>query len=275
MTGGSHAEARSRSHAKARRRYGFLVLVLVAALLLPLFAHASTRVPITIRGKALTLETYPPAGTPRGTVFMGSGDVGWVGLAVDLAEFLQKQGYFVVGINVRQYLASFTAGSDHVMPADIPGDLAAMAQVMRDRKTFWSPVIVAGVSEGAAIAVVAGSSKNNHGWITGVITMGLPPTAELAWRWSDIGSWITKKDPNEPEFEPRLYIGDVSPLPLYMIQSTKDEYVREADYRMFESSARAPKRLVLIEASNHRFTDKLPELRAQFLAGLAWILEPK
>jgi pimeloyl-ACP methyl ester carboxylesterase len=253
-----------------------LVLLVLAAVLLPMFAHASTRVPITIRGKTLTLETYlPSTGTPRGTVFMGSGDVGWVGLAVDLAEFLQKQGYFVVGINVRQYLASFTSGSSHVMPADIAGDLAAMAQLMRERNTFWTPVVVAGVSEGAAIAVVAGSSKGNHAWITGVITMGLPPTAELAWRWSDVGSWITKRDPNEPEFEPRLYIADVSPLPLFMIQSTKDEYVREADYRMFESTAKAPKRLVLIEASNHRFTDRLPELRTQFLAGLAWILDPK
>ena len=249
------------------------IVVLLALVLLawPAPARASTKVSITIRGKTQTLETYPPAGTPRGTIFMGSGDVGWVGLGVDLAEFLQKQGYFVVGLNVRQYLASYTSGSSHLMPADIPGDFAAIAQLLRQRGTFYAPVIVAGVSEGAAIAVVAGSDKANHAWINGVITMGLPPTAELAWRWTDISSWITKKDPSEPEFEPKAYIGQVSPVPLYMIQSTKDEYVKEADYRMFESAAKPPKRLVLIDASNHRFTDKLPELRAQFLAGLAWI----
>jgi len=31
---------------------------------------------------------------------------------------------------------------------------------------------------------------------------------------------------------------------------------------------------VLIDASNHRFTDRRPELKAQMLAGLAWIRHP-
>jgi len=253
---------------------------LLACAVLLLVAGTSDRasaedVPITIRGKTLTLKLYHPAGAPKGSVFMGSGDVGWVGLGVDLAEFLQKQGYVVVGINVRQYLSSFTAGSSHLMPSDIPGDYAAIAELLRARRTLVDPVIVSGVSEGAAIAVVAASHSANHAWIKGVITMGLPPTAELAWRWTDVSSWITKRDPGEPQFEPKAFLGGVSPLPLYMLQSTKDEYVTEADYRMFESAARPPKRLVLIQASNHRFTDRLPELRTQFLAGLAWIQNPQ
>lgn len=254
--------------------------VVVAALagvlfLAPRPAAAADNVPITIRGKTLTLEYYAPRGaSPRGTVFMGSGDVGWVGLATDLAQFLSGQGYAVVGINVRQYLAAFTSGTTHVDTNQVPGDYAAIAQLMRQRHTLFDPVMVAGVSEGAALAVLAGSDASNHRWIKGVLTMGLPPTAELAWRWTDIGSWITKRDPNEPEFEPKDYIADVSPLPLWMIQSRKDEYVTEADFQMFERTARPPKRLVIIEASNHRFTDRLPELRQQVLAGLAWIVNP-
>jgi type IV secretory pathway VirJ component len=247
-------------------------LVLVAALLAPVLARASQSVPITIRGKTLTLTYYAPeGGAPKGTIFMGSGDVGWVGLAVDLAEFLSRQQYAVVGINVRQYLAAFTSGKSHVEPAQVGGDYAAIAQLMRSRGTLPGPVVVSGVSEGAALAVLAGADSANHAWIKGVITMGLPPTAELAWRWSDAASWITKKDPNEPSFEPKTVIASVSPLPLWMIQSTKDEYVTEQDYRVFENAARPPKRLVLIEANNHRFTNRLEELHKQFLAGLAWI----
>jgi hypothetical protein len=56
-----------------------------------------------------------------------------------------------------------------------------------------------------------------------------------------------------------------------MIQSRRDEYVKEAEYRRFEAAARPPKRLVLIDAKDHRFTDRLPELRQQVLAGLTWI----
>ncbi len=99
--------------------------------------------------------------------------------------------------------------------------------------------------------------------------MGLPPTAELAWRWTDVGAWITKRDANEPSFAPKDVIASVSPLPLYMIQSTKDEYVPQAEWERLLAGAREPKKQVLIDASNHRFTDKRPELGAAYAAGLA------
>ncbi len=103
------------------------------------------------------------------------------------------------------------------------------------------------------------------------MTLGLPPTAELGWRWTDFTSWITKKDSAEPMFRPADFIARVSPRPLCMIQSVKDEYVTEADYRAFERTAREPKRFVLIDASNHRFTDKPDELRRQVSGCLAWV----
>jgi alpha/beta superfamily hydrolase len=56
-----------------------------------------------------------------------------------------------------------------------------------------------------------------------------------------------------------------------MIQSTRDEYVPSADYRDLESVARAPHQQVLIDASNHRFTDKMQELKQAFDRALSWI----
>jgi hypothetical protein len=47
--------------------------------------------------------------------------------------------------------------------------------------------------------------------------------------------------------------------------------VSEADYREMDAIAKPPKKLVLIDASNHRFTDRRKELRAEYLAALAWI----
>jgi type IV secretory pathway VirJ component len=251
--------------------------VCLIVLLIAWGASASEKLPITIRGKTLTLELYAPPGgaPPKGTVLMGSGDVGWVGLGVDLSELLSKEGYFVVGVNVRQYLASFTSGAAHVTIDQVPADYGAIVQLLRDLHRLTPPVVVAGVSEGAALAVLAGAAPTNRAWLTGVITMGLPPNAELAWRWSDVASWITKRDADEPSFEPAQIVGRVSPVPLWMIQSTKDEYVTEADYRRFESLARPPRRLVLIDASNHRFTDRRAQLWQQFLAGLAWFRDPR
>lgn len=239
-------------------------------------ADATESVPVTLRGRTITLTCYrPPAGAPvRGTVLMASGDVGWVGLAVELAEYLAPQGYVVAGINVRQYLAQFTSGSSHLAPEQVPGDYGAMMAALRDRGMLHQPVIVSGVSEGAGLTVLAASSPANHAWIKGVITMGLPPVAELAWRWTDFTAWITKKDSGEPAFRPEEFIAKVAPLPLWMLQSTHDEYVTERDYRNLEKAARPPRRLVLIDASNHRFTDRKDELKKQFVAGLDWINLP-
>ena len=240
-------------------------------LLLAAPVAASQQVECVVRGKPLTLTLYYATGTPKGTFFMASGDVGWVGLAASMSDFLRTQGWNVVGINVRQYLTSFTAKKSHLTVAEPPADYAAIAEYLRRAKFLKDPVIVSGVSEGAAFAVLAGSSPSNHAWVRGVITMGLPAQAELAWKWTDFTTWITKKDAAEPSFAPDEFIGAVSPLPLVMLQSTRDEYVTRADYQMFDARARAPKKLVLIDASNHRFTDKQSELRAEFLKAIEWI----
>lgn len=251
------------------------IVVMVMAALAPSMATASAEqsVSVTVRGRNLTLEVYAPrTNTPvKGTVVIASGDVGWVGLSVTLAEFLSDQGYLVAGINTRQYLAAFASGSAHLQVDQIPGDFDTFADALRKRGPLPRPVVVSGVSEGAALAVAAAATPTSHHWVNGVITMGLPALAELAWRWKDALSWITKSDANEPSFSPHEIIAKVSPLPLWMLQSTSDEYVTEADYRRFERVAAPPKRLILIDAKNHRFTDKLPALETQYLAGLAWI----
>jgi hypothetical protein len=119
--------------------------------------------------------------------------------------------------------------------------------------------------------VLAASDPKNHGWIDGVMTLGLPATAELAWRWTDLWASLAKKDADEPSFTVADFLPAVSPVPLCMIQSKRDEYVTPAEYERFRTIAREPKQLVLIDASNHRFTDRRPELSRAFAAGLEWI----
>ena len=249
-----------------------LVFVPLSALPAGASPSAGETIDVTVRGRQVPVTLYVPAGTTRkGTIIMGSGDVGWVGLAAIASEYLVEQGYVVAGVNVRRYLSTFTSGKEHASVADIAGDYRSFAEYLRSRGLLRAPVVVSGVSEGAALAVAAGALAQRPDWIDGVLTMGLPPTAELAWHWTDFSTWITKRDANEPSFAPAEVIARIAPRPLWMIQSLRDEYVTEADYRRFEALARDPKRLVLIDASNHRFTDRLPELERQLSAGLAWI----
>jgi type IV secretory pathway VirJ component len=234
-------------------------------------AASAEKLDVPVRGKTVTLTIYKPKTAPRGTIIMGSGDVGWVGLAVSMADELSAQGFLVAGVNVRQYLATFTSGTDHLQTRDVQADYKLFADRLRDTQLMVRPVVLSGVSEGAALAVLAAADPKNRAWIDGVITMGLPATAELAWRWTDLWASAVKKDADEPSFTVADFLAAVSPLPLYMIQSKKDEYVPPADYERFRAIAREPRQLVLIDASNHRFTDRRPELSQAFAAGLAWI----
>ncbi len=72
-------------------------------------ACAADRVDLPLRGHVMALTIYKPSGPPTGTIIMGSGDVGWVGLAVARAQELSADGYVVVGVNVREYLSAFTS----------------------------------------------------------------------------------------------------------------------------------------------------------------------
>jgi dienelactone hydrolase len=255
----------------------FAPVVLAVQLAVPVHPGSIAADPrdFPVHGKTLTLQVYRPAGMPKGTVIMASGDVGWVGLAAGLAKFLSREGYIVVGVNTRRYLAAFRTGKTHLLVTDPPADFLAMAAWLDQQQLLVEPVVVSGVSEGAAIAVLAAASPENHEWLRGVITMGLPPVAELAWRWTDMRSWITKRDAREPSFAPKDVIASVSPVPLVMIQSTRDEYVSQADYELLEAAAAAPKKLVLIDARNHRFTNRRSELRMAYLAALDWVLDPR
>jgi dienelactone hydrolase len=258
---------------KQAPRIAARALVAVAALSVLGAGTAGEPTNFPLRGKTLTVTIYRPTSAPKGTVIMGSGDVGWVGVGVAMAEFLVGEGYLVAGVNVRQYLSTFTSGKTHLETSDPPADYYALWEFLRASHGLVDPVVVSGISEGAALAILAASSSRNHAWLRGVITMGVPPTAELAWRWTDFTAWITKGDAREPSFAAKDFVASVSPLPLVMLQSKKDEYVPESEYRLLDQMARPPKKLVIIDASNHRFTDRTRELRREYLAAIAWIQE--
>lgn len=247
------------------------LLLALLAVVPSAFATSGETLDVQVRGKTLSLTIYRAAVPPKGTIIMGSGDVGWVGLAVSMAQQLNASGYTVAGVNVRQYLSAFSEGKSHLTEADVPRDYSAIAQRLREQNLLSFPVILSGVSEGAALSALAASDTANHAWIDGVIAMGLPEVAELAWHWSDVSAWILKRDANEPSFHTHEIIAAISPVPLVLIQSTKDEYVPEADYRRLYDTARDPKHLILIDASNHRFTDKQAELRAAYASALEWV----
>jgi type IV secretory pathway VirJ component len=257
-------------HRRSGAAVVFSVLLGVIAAVAPARAASNVQVrdeSLVIRGREQVLHLYgAPGGEP---VVIASGDGGWMHLAPHLAEFLAERGYFVVGVDSRAYLASFTSGSAGLGIADVPGDIRAVV-ARATRSTDRKPVLI-GVSEGGGLAVVAAGDPTVQRAIRGVVVLGLPDINELGWRWRDAVIYVTHGVPNEPVFSSASLIARVAPVPLAGIYSTHDEFVPAADERRLAEAARDPKRFWTVEAGNHRFSDNLNELDTRLCDALAWL----
>ena len=112
-----------------RARLPFLAALVWLVLASP--GWSQTRQTILIRGHEQNLYLY---GSPQASpIIVSGGDGGWLHLGPHVAEFLASQGFFVVGFDVKAYLAGFTTVRSALRPEDVPADyriLAAFASRM-------------------------------------------------------------------------------------------------------------------------------------------------
>jgi fermentation-respiration switch protein FrsA (DUF1100 family) len=208
-------------------------------------------------------------GDPRGTpAIVASGDGGWIHLAPHVAGVLASRRYFVLGFDSKAYLESFTRPQRALTVDDVASDFGTLISLIApDHRK----VLLAGVSEGAALAVVAAARDDIKLRVAGVVTMGLGELNELAWRWSDALIYLTKGVPNEPTFRTSSYIAKVAPAPIALLQSTRDEYVARDEAERLAQLARDPKRVWTIDASDHAFSGNRADLDARLADAAAWI----
>ena len=222
---------------------------------------------VTFRGKEQTLRIYGNrSGDP---VIVASGDGGWVHLGPHVAGFLATKGFYVVGLDARAYLASFTSANATLGAENVASDfrtLAAFAAVGRSKK----PILV-GVSVGAGLSVLAATDTQTTAAIGGVVGLGLPDLNELGWRWRDAVIYVTHRLPNEPTFSTAAIADQVAPLPLGAVHSTHDEFVSVADVQNVLQHARDPKKLWVVNASDHRFSDNSAEFDRRLLEAIEWV----
>ena len=245
--------------------------LLLVRLLVPLTfscaAVGQTSRTIELRDREQRIQLYGDPSHPP--ILLSSGDLGWAGLVVHVAELLSEHGYFIVGFNSKAYLSSFTTRTSTLSPQDVPGDYRLLIDYCR-RGTDQKPVL-AGVSEGAGLSVLAATDRQVKDAVLGILGLGLPDQNELGWRWQDFTIWITKKTPDEPSFMVEDIIGKVSPLPLAEIHSTHDEFLPLDQAKAMFARAGEPKKMWIIEAANHRFSDNRADLDRVTLEALAWI----
>jgi type IV secretory pathway VirJ component len=228
-----------------------------------------TTATVSIRGRTQYLRLYGVrGGTP---VVLSSGDGGWIHLAPHVAEVLASRGFFVVGFDSRAYLQSFTDGKNALKPEQEPADFLVLAGFAAQGSTR-KPVLI-GVSEGAGLSVLAATDAQTRARIAGVIGLGLPDLNELGWRWRDSVIYLTHGVPKEPMFSTAAIIAGMAPAPFAAIHSTKDEFVALSDVQRVLAAAKEPKRLWIVTASDHRFSDNLRDFDRSLIEAVAWIHE--
>jgi len=230
-------------------------------------AASQTTDTVGIRGHVQSLHLYGTRGAPP--VIVSSGDGGWIHLGPHVAEVLAANGFFVVGFDSKEYLESFTSGSSTLRPEDEPADYKVLADYA-SRGATVRPILI-GVSEGAGLSVLAASDPRTKSAIAGVIGLGLPNLNELGWRWKDSLIYLTHSAPNEPTFSAAAVVGRVSPAPLAVIHSTRDDFVSLAEVQSVLDAAREPKRLWIVRASDHRFSDNLTEFDKRLIEAIDWV----
>jgi Bacterial virulence protein (VirJ) len=260
--------------ARLTRRFAAALAIMACAVInrlaaSPVETGVESRQTVVIRGQRQTLHIY---GTPNGTpVIVSSGDGGWIHLGPHMAEVLAAKGFFVVGFDVKAYLESFTAGNTTLRAEDEPGDYKVLLD-FATRGTGRKAVLI-GVSEGAGLSVLAATDPINRQDVAGVIGLGLSDLTELGWRWRDMVIYLTHRAPNEPTFSVKAIVDRLPPVPLAAIHSTRDEFVSLAEVQDVLERARHPKRLWIVNAANHRFSDNLGEFDRCLFEALDWIAD--
>ena len=120
------------------------------------------------QGQEQPLRTFGPRdGDP---IIVSSSDGGWVRLAPHVADVLAARGFFVVGLDVKTYLESFTTGTATLRAEDEPADYRVLAD-FASQVTHKKPILI-GVSEGAGLSVLAATNPKTKAAIAGVIAFG-------------------------------------------------------------------------------------------------------
>jgi len=222
---------------------------------------------VPLRGQRITVSLDPGKGGHRPVLFF-PGDGGIRGFAIDIAQKIASWGYDVYSIDTKDYLESFS-GKGPLTEAEVMRDFGQFAALIP--RPPGERIALVGWSEGAGLCLLGAASADNKQLFRGLITLGLPEDNILAWHWIDTLNWFTKKTPNEPLFHSAHFMSEVAPMPLWMLQSTRDEYVPLSASKALFSAAQEPKRYFAVNAGNHRFGGNEAELFRLIQEGLEWM----
>ncbi len=233
---------------------------------------------IAVRGQQFRVHFYKPLGNKRGIpAIYACGDGGWRGLAPRTAQQLAHMGFAVAGIDSKVYLREFSSVTNPLTMQQLARDYADVAAALRSyaKVDAAAPVYVYGWSLGAGFAIAVGADPQTRSNWAGIISIGLPKQNQLV---SGVGANHTNLK-NEANallgFRSAEVLPRIAPVPLVMIQSTSDTASPQKVGNALFASAGSPKKYVLINASNHRFSGARDEFYTALGDAVTWMRGPQ
>ena len=252
-----------------------LILLLLFSLSPAIPAHSTDTVHfkvgknlVTLRGQAQKVWFYPATGTNlHHKILFAPGDGGHRGFAITIAEQLSALGYDVYALDTRHYLASFTSKMP-LTPTEVMADFHTLAAKISSPDN--ERITLAGWSTGAGLSVLAAADAKKADY-DGLLAISLGKTNILGWRCIDnLASWFGKT-PHEATFQSEEFVPKIAPLPVFVIQSSRDEFIPQEEAEYLFVRTKRPKRFRLIHANNHSFAGNREAFFVALQHGLRWI----
>jgi type IV secretory pathway VirJ component len=239
---------------------------------------------VGVHDEALTLHLASPhtpvsASTPL--VLYASGDGGWFGAAAGMFHTIASRGLPTVGFSTKAFMRiehrwSRPLNVAHVVEGYQRVIDAARAQL---RLSPDAPVVLTGWSRGASLGVLVASSREADPRVVGLVAVGLPADEQLDIRGGsddDAGEdnevpAVVNADLHARSIAMYPLLSRIAPRRMVVIQASGDGYLPAARARELFGSDSSLRRLVAIDARNHRFSGGESRFAAALVEAVGWV----
>jgi hypothetical protein len=235
-----------------------------------------------VRGEALTLHlaspsTPPTASTPL--VLYASGDGGWFGAAVTMFRTITGRGLPAVGFSTKAFMHLEHRSTMPLTVARLAEDYQRIIEAACAELSLphGAPVILTGWSRGASLGVLVATSRDVDTHVIGLVAVGLPADERLDIEGDgDDDAGPTEMAPvaddlHAPTIAMYPLLTRLAPRRSVVIQAAGDRYLPAARARELFGSDSPVRRLVAIDAHNHRFGGGESSFAAALIAAVDWV----
>jgi hypothetical protein len=211
-------------------------------------------------------------------VLYASGDGGWFGTAVGMFRAIADGGLDVVGFSSRALMRIVQSTPGPPTPEHLVAAYASIVDAVRRDLALppETPVVLTGWSRGASLGVLVAGSSPVTSQVRGVVAVGLAARDHLGLAAG------TDDDPTdtdlahvaaarEGDIDMYARIARIAPRRCVVIQASQDGYLPADRARALFGVDSEIKRIVTIDATNHRFHGGETAFLEAFRSAIRWV----